>query len=112
MQVTDEHRQPYVLLDQAADDMCEESGWVETSVSIDEARDLLARYCHDEDGNEGHRPAGSPRRVWLAPIQDPDDECATWRDADRFTPGAREFWQLSAYDADLAEAATPEGPDV
>lgn len=93
---------PVVLLDAAMDDMCEERGWVETTVSVDEARDMLAQYFYDENGGEGHRPTGSALRVWQAPIEAPDNECATWRPSDPHTPGAREFWELSAFDHDLA----------
>lgn len=90
--------EPIVLMDQPDDNYCEERGWVSTDVDADTARDLLAQFCYADDGRSNGRPAGEPRRVWLAPADASLPEDAwRWRTADDDTH-AREFWEFDATD--------------
>jgi hypothetical protein len=60
-------RHPLILFDTYDDGYCEEKGWVEATVDENEARDILAEYCFDEDGKEGFRPVGSAKKVYMRP---------------------------------------------
>jgi hypothetical protein len=87
-----------ILMDTYEDGYCEETGWVETTVSEDEARDQLAEFCFDEEGETPHRPEGEPAvKVWLQP--DPadttpyeDEKC--WIKCGSHDPGSLEFWEI------------------
>lgn len=54
-----------ILVDTPWDGYCEQRGWVEACVTVDQARDLLAEFCPDDNGYLGARPAGPARRVHL-----------------------------------------------
>lgn len=85
-----------ILLDQPEDELCEGRGWVETSVGEDEARDLLAPYCFDEDDKNPWRPdVGPATRVWLKP-ENPGPDEGLWHPAEPGEPGAVEFWEIPA----------------
>lgn len=92
-----------VLVDTPADGCCERVGWVETTVSEDEARALLAPLCADWNGHAPHAPYYGPAtRVWLTRASgdgalsavggDLDHELWTVAGAD--TDGAVSFWQV------------------
>lgn len=90
---------PIVLIDAPDDDACEEAGWVETTVSESEARDLLAPLCCDAEGERPHRPNfGAATRVWLRPRVRTDvgggEPAEDWADAVEGEPNAREFWKI------------------
>jgi hypothetical protein len=94
---------PLVLLDQPEEGFCEHNGWVEATVTVDVARDLLKPYCVDSEGmDKPARPCGDPKRVWLH-VEDP----GPYPDEDRWTScepdarGAREFYE---FDAENCEA--------
>jgi hypothetical protein len=87
---------PTLLLDSPDDGYCESTGWVETVVTEDEARNLLAEWCMDENGDMPFRPVGAIKRVHMAP-EKPGDETAEqmWHKSDEDAPGAMEFWEIT-----------------
>lgn len=101
---------PIILLDSAEDGCCESLGWVEATVDEDRARDQLAEFCFDEDGETPCRPdCGPARKVTLAPSADPATtvlEDVRWYPVDKLgdefevddldarRSEAREFWEV------------------
>lgn len=87
-----------ILMDSYEDGYCEEIGWVETSVTEDEARDALAEFCFDEDGNAPYRPDCGPAvKVWLQPDPadtTPYDDEKPWIKCGAHDPGSLEFWEI------------------
>lgn len=83
---------PVVLLDQAEEGYCEDRGWVETTVTEDEARDALAEFCSDEDGGTPWCPdCGPATRVWLKPQ---DEHAEYWGPCESRDPDGIEFWEV------------------
>jgi hypothetical protein len=95
--MTDEEEEspPIVLFD---DEENPEHCWVETSVTESEARDLVAPFCTDEDGESPFRPVGDAVKQWwraevMMGSDSQDDE--EWI---RVAQGhGREFWAISVY---------------
>ena len=87
---------PVVLIDQPWDGYAEDLGWVEATVDEDKARDILAEFCLDEDGNTGYRPTGPASREWLVRDSEPkpNAEDEMWHAAKAETEGAVEFWKV------------------
>lgn len=85
-------------MDNSEDGCCETTGWVEATVSEDVARDHLAEFCFDEDGDSPHRPECGPAvKVWLQPNpadRTPYDEEKTWVNCGAYDPGSRVFWEI------------------
>lgn len=81
---------PLVLVDTPEDGYCDAVGWVEATVSEDEARVLLSEWCVDEDGEDGLVPVGPAKRVKLSPQPGahPDEE--RWYEAD----DGIDFWEI------------------
>lgn len=86
---------PQVLVDQPDDGYCENVGWVEASVSEREAREQLAEFCCDEDGNTPFTPTGPAERV-LMRLTNPkaDWEYQRWVRCTARAKGAVEFWEV------------------
>lgn len=84
---------PMVLIDQPDDGYAETQGWVEATVSEDEARDWLKEFCCDEDGEMGFRPTGPVKRVRLA-SDGREDEYERWTLAEDGDESAVEFWEV------------------
>lgn len=80
-----------VLMDQPEDNYCETLGWVDVTLTEDEARDALEHLCFTEDGEAGYRPTGPAERVWLKPDPEVPD---MWTTATRDESDAVEFWQV------------------
>jgi hypothetical protein len=89
--------EPIVLMDAPEDGYCESHGWISVDASEDEARDLLAPWCIDEDSEPGMRPAGPAKRVWLKP-DGPLDLAERWHKCEPTDEGAREFYEFDATD--------------
>jgi hypothetical protein len=90
-----------VLIDAPWDGWCEERGWVSTDVTEDRARDLLAEFCADEHGDNGARPIGLAKRVWLACVNpDEDHEDQRWEPCEPDAPGAIQFYEFDATDTE------------
>lgn len=97
---------PLLLIDQPEDGYMETLGWIEATVSEDEARDRLTEFCCDADGEMGFRPTGPAERKWLKPqIELGSEEYLTalnegysvmWDAADPQSDGAVEFWEVVA----------------
>jgi hypothetical protein len=91
-----------VLIDEPDEERCESHGWVEATVSEATARDLLAEYCADENGNSPARPQGEAKLVWLrasAPAKHPENE--RWAACEAGDSGARKFYEFDAQDVEL-----------
>lgn len=85
----------YVLVDQPEDGYVETCGWVEASVDEDKARDMLAEFCCDEDGETGYRPTGPARRVHLRLVNPAQDyEYQRWVECRPAAKTAVEFWEV------------------
>lgn len=86
---------PLVLIDQPDDGYCEERGWVEAIVDEDEARDTLAEFCADDEGNDPHRPTGPITLVYLR-LTNPaaDYELQRWTPCRETAKTARPFWEV------------------
>jgi hypothetical protein len=85
-----------VLLDHAEDGYCERRGWVTVDATEDQARDALAEFCGDEDGESPWRPdCGPASRVWLGLVDlEASYEDQRWRPCHKDVAGAREFWEI------------------
>lgn len=86
---------PTVLIDEPEDGWCETVGWVEAIVDEDRARDALAEFCVDDNGNEPFRPTGPAERVHLRlsnPAADPEDQ--RWVKCRPAAKTAVEFWEI------------------
>jgi hypothetical protein len=101
--MTEATKTPLVLLDEPEDLICERTGWVEATVSVAMARELLMPYCVDsKSGDNPARPCGEPKRVWLhvaEPGPYPDED--RWTICEPDAKGAREFY---AFDTEDCEA--------
>jgi hypothetical protein len=84
-----------VLIDQPEDGYADTRGWVEAIVDEERARDLLAEFCMDEDGDLGYRPTGPASRVHLC-VEDPeqDVEDQRWVPVKPEDERAVEFWEV------------------
>lgn len=69
--------------------------WVETAVNEDEARNLVAPFLCDEDGNFPFKPIGSITKQWLCPSSEFYGE--QWIPCSPGTNLAREFWSIVVY---------------
>lgn len=81
---------PIVLIDQPEDGYCESVGWVEATLSEEEARDFLSEWCVDEDGNDGFVPTGPAKRVKLSPQPGVIPEEERWYEDE----DGQEFWEI------------------
>lgn len=70
--------------------------WVEAIVTEDEARDLCAPFCCDEDGESPYRPVGDASKQFLCPT-DFYGEIWRYEKCDSSTKSAREFWSIAVY---------------
>lgn len=84
---------PVLLLDDPDEEVCDELGWVETTVSEDEARDALVEFVFDEDGRPA-RPIGAAKRVRLVPGDGDYAIGALWVPARPDDPNALEFYEF------------------
>jgi hypothetical protein len=101
--------EPLVLLDQPDDEMCEEHGWIEATVSPDAARDLLIPFVYDEDGKSA-RPVGEARRVWLRACYPCHPDEQRWFACEPTDLGAREFFAFDVTDCEaVLSQADPLG---
>lgn len=94
---------PDVLIDSPWDGICESRGWVEACVPEDRARDVLAEFCLDEDGNEGARPIGPAKRVHLRcanPRADVEEQ--RWVPCRPTAKTAVEFYEFDITDVEAA----------
>lgn len=90
-----------VLIDQPEDAMCDERGWVETTVSEGQARDLLVPFCFDGEEDSPVRPCGEARRVWLRVTEPgPHADEDRWYACESTDSGAREFYEFDAQDVE------------
>jgi hypothetical protein len=86
---------PRILIDQPWDGYAETLGWVEATVTEDQARDALTEFCMTEDGEMGYRPTGPAKREWLMLEEPkPNAEDEMWVEAPANGPGAVEFWAI------------------
>lgn len=88
---------PLVLVDQWDDKCCEQWGWVETTVSEDRAREVLAEFCVTEDGESPARPTGPATRVWVRP----DAHGEVWSPCAE-APDAVEFFKFDVTECERA----------
>lgn len=93
-----------LLLDQPEDECCEDRGWVSAHVPVEDARDLLAPYCADENGAMPARPVGEPQRVWLKPDESSSAYADEWRWHPCATGEGVEFWEFDATDVRAVHA--------
>ena len=84
--------EPLVLFDEPDDACCESRGWVETTVTEDQARDILAPHCFDDDYEQPCRPdCGAGKRVWLRPE---DEYAERWGPCEPNAYNSLEFWEI------------------
>lgn len=91
---------PIVLIDDPEEGYCESTGWVQTTVDENQARDLLVPFVWAEDGDSHARPVGESKRVWFY-VADPGEypEEDRWEACDQAEPGAHEFYEFDVQDA-------------
>jgi hypothetical protein len=98
---------PLVLIDDPADGLCENFGWVEATVGEDRARDLLAELgVVGDPASDGYaRPTGPAKRVFLR-LHNPHEyfEEQRWDPCRPDAEGAHEFWMI---DCTEVESVSP-----